>query len=238
MRRPPAAGPEFRAGRTRRWPRPRRSLGQRAAAITASTVVLAAQVDVGAPPGSARSHASASSNASPPRCPAIRMQRPASIHVTQPRIHGWPANDPYRSHTGPLSPRASSSRLLHCSTATSSWPSRRLTVMAPVVPPRPARPENGTTALVAPRRASSSHTAWRAASSRRPGRSRAVCGWEASRPKGVWHGSPGSALHVGHARSRQPRAMCSGCVGLGHFRESCQPSRQRPSGAAQQCGHH
>src|SRR5450631_1324900 len=40
---------------------------------------------------------------------------------------------------------------------------------------------------------------------------------------GVWHGSPGppgSASHVGHARSREPRALCSGCVGLGHTSES------------------
>ena len=89
--------------------------------------------------------------------------------------------------------------------------SKPLSVIVPVVPPSPVRPENGTTATVAPRRSSSSHTAWRAASSRRPGRSRAACGWEASRPDGVWHGSPGSALQVGHERSRQPRATCILC---------------------------
>ncbi len=113
-------------------------------------------------------------------------------------------------------------------------------MIVPVVPPSPARPENGTTATVAPRRSSSSHTAWRAASSRRPGRSRAVCGREASRPDGVWHGSPGSALQVGHAAlapARGPRAA-SPPAPRALPRRVPVPVRQREPGAAQHCGHH
>jgi hypothetical protein len=118
--------------------------------------------------------------------------------------------------------------------------SRRLSVIVPVVPPSPARPENGTTAIVAPRRSSSSHTACRAVSSRRPGRSRAVCGWEASRPTGgVWHRSPESALHVGQRRVRHPRATCSRAAGSQRalYEYRCL-SRQRVPGAARHSGHH
>jgi hypothetical protein len=108
-----------------------------------------------------------------------------------------------------------------------------------VLPPLPARPENGTTAIAAARRSSSSHTACRAASSRRPGRSRAVWGWEDSRPDGVWHGSPESALHVGQRRLRHPRAICRRAAGpqraLHEYR--CL-SRQRVPGAARHSGHH
>ncbi len=69
-------------------------------------------------------------------------------------------------------------------------PRVRLSVIVSRRAPRPAQPENETTATVAPRRSSSSHTASRAASSPRPGRSRAACGREASRPDGVWTGRP------------------------------------------------
>jgi hypothetical protein len=166
------------------------------------------------------------------------MQRSATDHVTVPRIQRCPTNWPYRSHTGPSSSSASSSRPLHRSTSTTSCPSSRLSMIVSVVPPRPAQPENGTTATVAPRRSSSSHTASRPASSRRPGRSRAACGREASRPDGVWHGSPSSALQVGHGRSRQPRATCILCAGLRRFRDEYRSCRQREPGAAQQNGHH
>jgi hypothetical protein len=167
------------------------------------------------------------------------MQRSASDHLTVPRIQGWPANWPKRSHTGPSSASASSSRPVHRSTSTSSSPANPLSVIVPVVPPWPARPENGTTATVAPRRASSSHTARRAASSRRPGRSRAVCGWEASQPEGVWHRSPGSALHVGQRRARHPRATCRHAAGPQRalYEYRCL-SRQRVPGAARHSGHH
>ncbi len=151
--------------------------------------------------------------------------------MTVPRIQGCPTNWPYRSHTGPSSASASSSRPVHRSTSTSSSPANPLSVIVSVVPPRPARSGNGTTAIVAPRRSSCSHTARRAASSRRPGRSRTVCGWEAPRPDGVWHGSPGN-------RSRQPRATCILCAGLERFRDQYRSRRQREPGAAQQCGHH
>lgn len=84
----------------------------------------------------------------------------------------------------------------------------RLSVIAPVGPSASARPENGTAARVTPWRSSSSHTPRRAASSRRPGRNRAVCGADASRPDGVWHASPDHVLHVGQRRVRHPRATC------------------------------
>jgi hypothetical protein len=65
---------------------------------------------------------------------------------------------------GPLEPEGELSRALHRSTSMSSSPSRRLSVLVPVPPPPPARPENGITAIAAPRRSSSSHTALRPAS--------------------------------------------------------------------------
>ena len=103
------------------------------------------------------------------------------------------------------------------------------------LPPRPARPENGTTAIDAPRRSSSSQTADCAGSSPRPGPSRAACGRAASRPEGVRHGSPDSALQMGHRRARQPRAQWSG-------EKPCRlcPNRlwrQRAAGAARHSGH-
>jgi len=70
-------------------------------------------------------------------------------------IGGWPANDPKRSQTGASSAWDSSSRLVHASTCTHSSPSRRLSTIRSVRPPRPARPLNGTEAIVAPRRSSS-----------------------------------------------------------------------------------
>ncbi len=158
--------------------------------------------------------------------------------MTVPRIQGWAANDPYRSHTGPSSASANSSRPLHRSTSTSSAPTKRPSVIVPVDPPPPPRPENGTTAIVAPRRSSSSHTACGATKSRHPGGSRAVCGWEARRPDGVRHASPDSTLHVGHGRSRHPRATRILCVGLARLQNSNRSRRQREPGAARQSGHH
>jgi len=238
--RPPAGGRHLRAARARRSAGPPTTLGRRSVLLSASTVGAGAEIAVCArPTACTRHHASASSNASPPRRPAIRMQRSASVHVTVPRIQGWPANWAYRSHTGPSSASASSSRPLHRSTSTSASPARQLSVIVPVLPPPPARPENGTTAIVAPRHSSSSHMAWRAASSRRPGGSRAVCGWEASRPDGVRHGSPESARHVGQRRVRHPRAMCRHAAGPQRalYEYRCL-SRQRVPGAARHSGHH
>ena len=62
------------------------------------------------------------------------------------------------------------------------------------------------TAIVAPRRASSSQTSERN-SSVRAGRSLDVWIFVAPRPDGVRQGSLGKALHVGQRRSRQPRAQ-------------------------------
>ena len=69
----------------------------------------------------------------------------------------------------------------------------------------------------------------------RPGRSRAVCAWGASRRNGVRHGSPLSALHFGHGRARHPRATCSfvGDVVLLRY-----DVRQRKPGATRQVGYY
>jgi hypothetical protein len=152
-----------------------------------------------------RRHATTSSNASPPRLPAITIERKPSTHVSVPRIGGWPANTPYRSQIGPSSAHVSSSRAVDRSTSTSFSPSSRLRSIVSTLPPAPARPENGTTAIVAPRRSSFSHTS-SCSSSPRARRNRAACGRDASRPDGVRHISSGIARHVGHERLRQPRA--------------------------------
>ena len=79
----------------------------------------------------------------------------------------------------------------------------------------------------------------RPASSPRPGRSRAACGWEASRPDGVRHSSPGSALQVGQRRAPPAtRDVEASPPDSGGFRDEYRPSRQRTPGAAQQSGHH
>jgi hypothetical protein len=129
----------------------------------------------------------------------------------------------------------SSSRLVECSTSTSSLPSSRLSTILSMRPPRPARPLNGTIAIVAPRASSSRQTASPPSSSRRPGRSLASWVREASRPDGVRHGSPAVALHVGHVRPRHPRATWSpvGGLVLRWYGE-----RQRVPGAARHVGHH
>jgi hypothetical protein len=112
-------------------------------------------------------------------------------------------------------------------------------VIVPVVPPSTARPENGTTATVAPRRSSSSHTARRTASSPRPGQSRAACGRDASRPDGARHRSPESALQVEQRRARHPRATCRDAAGPQRalYEYRCL-SRQHVPGAARHSGHH
>lgn len=81
---------------------------------------------------------------------------------------------PDRSHTGASSAYVSSSRELHRSTSTSCPPSTRERTIVAVLPPRPERPENGTTAIAAPRRSSSSQTSVPQSSSARDRRSRAV----------------------------------------------------------------
>jgi hypothetical protein len=109
----------------------------------------------------------------PPRTPRRRADRRSGCIAQQPST--WLSRgsmDGQRTRrTGPTrAPRArapSSSRALHRSISMSSSPSRRLSVIVPVLPPAPARPENGTTAIVAPRRSSSSHTALRAPQARR-----------------------------------------------------------------------
>jgi hypothetical protein len=103
-------------------------------------------------------HATTSSNASLPRRPAITIERWGSAHVTAPQIEGWPANTPYRSQIGPSSAYVSSSRAVDRTTSTSLSPSSRLRMIVSTLPPAPAHPENGTTAIVAPRRSSLSHT--------------------------------------------------------------------------------
>ena len=235
---PPAGGHELATAR--RWAGSKLSLRRCSAALVASTDTATGEIAAHAcRVACARAHASASSNVSPPRQPVIRIRRSATVQVTVPRINGWPANWPYRSQTGPSSANANSSRPLHRSTRTSSPPAKRLRVTVPVRPPSPARPENGTTATAAPRRSSSSHTARRATSSRRPARSRAACGPDASRPDGVRHGSPTHALHVGQRRVRHPRATCRHAAGAQRalYEYRCR-SRQRVPGAARHSGHH
>ena len=129
---------------------------------------------------------------------------------------------------------ASSSRELHRSTSTSPSPPTRDSVIVAVLPPRPERPENGPTAIVAPRCSSSSQTVAPQSRSARPGRSRAEWTCEASRPLGVRHGSPADALHVGQLRSRQPRATCMRVAG-GTLRHGSR--RHRVPGAARHSRH-
>ena len=111
----------------------------------------------------------------------------------------------------------------------------RLKTILSVWPPRPARPLKGTTAIAALLRSSSCQTGSPEISSCRPGRSRAVCAWEASRPDGVRHGSPLSALHFGHGPARHPRATCSFVCDLVLLRYDV---RQREPGATRHVGHH
>ena len=151
-----------------------------------------------------------------------------------PAICGCPANEPNRSQIGASSAWQSSSRPVHRSTSTSSSPSRRLSTILSARPPRPARPLNGTTATVAPRFSSSSQTAVADRSSRPPGRSRASCVRDASRPDGVRHGSPAGVLHVGHGRARHPRAMWSRVSVRVLLKDDV---LQRAPGAARHVGH-
>lgn len=116
-----------------------------------------------------------------------------------------------------------------------SWsPSMRRKTILSVWPPRPARPLNETTAMVAPRRSSACQTGSPEISSCRPGRSRAVCAWEASWPDGVRHGSPLSALRFGHGRARHLRATCNFVGDVVLLR--CDV-RQREPGATRHVGH-
>jgi hypothetical protein len=106
-------------------------------------------------------------------------------------------------------------------------------------PPRPARPEKGTTAMVAPRRSSSFQIAERETISHRAGRKRALCARAAGRPDGVEQPSPGAALQVGHDRSSQPRATWRCATGSVRPRQrrSHRQRWQRAPGAARQSGH-
>jgi len=108
-------------------------------------------------------------------------------------------------------------------------------VIVAVPPPWPARPENRTTATVAPRRSSSWQTARRDGSSAIRGRNRAACGRDAPRPEAVRHGSPGYSLQVGHRQTRQPGATWRR-TGTARLLGNGPERQQTPS--AEHSGHH
>ncbi len=85
-------------------------------------------------------------------------------------------------------------------------------------------------------RRASFQTSSRHTSSRRPARSRATCGCDASRPDGVRHASPAVTPQVGHGRARHPLGTCRRVAGRGSVDRARR--RQRRPGAARHSGHH
>ena len=81
-------------------------------------------------------------------------------------------------------------------------------VTAAMLPWLPPPPEKRTNATAASHRSSASHTRSSANSSRRPGESRAMCGWPARRPVGVLHSYPAAPCRSGRiaAATRARRA--------------------------------